>query len=287
MAALCAARGIPHDDPALGGLGRPRQPAGPGARRRGGALIADWARGARHRRGGARPHAGRPGGDLPDAPRPRLGRGRAERHGAGRPRPRACSGCGRCSGCGGRRCGAGWRPRAWPGRRTRATPTRASTASGRGRRCRPLAALGLGPERLAATAGPWRAPARRWRRRRRSWRAACLAAGGGGRPGARPGAVRARRRRSCGCGCWPAALCWVSGALYRPRLARLEAALAAVEAGGVGHGLTLHGCVLRAARRPGRHPPRAGAGGAAGAAGARGAGTGAGRSRASRRRARA
>ena len=34
--------------------------------------------------------------------------------------------------------------------------------------------------------------------------------------------------------------------MYRPRLARLEAALAAVEAGRVGHGLTLHGCVLRA-----------------------------------------
>ena len=43
-----------------------------------------------------------------------------------------------------------------------------------------------------------------------------------------------------------AALSWVSGAVYRPRLVRLEAALAAVEAGRVGHGLTLHGCVLRA-----------------------------------------
>jgi tRNA(Ile)-lysidine synthase len=43
-----------------------------------------------------------------------------------------------------------------------------------------------------------------------------------------------------------AALLWVSGAAYRPRLVRLEAALAAVEAGRIGHGLTLHGCVLRA-----------------------------------------
>ena len=43
-----------------------------------------------------------------------------------------------------------------------------------------------------------------------------------------------------------AALSWVSGAPYRPRLVRLEAALAVVEGGGVGHGLTLHGCVLRA-----------------------------------------
>ena len=32
------------------------------------------------------------------------------------------------------------------------------------------------------------------------------------------------------------ALCWVSGAPYRPRLLRLEAALAAVEAGGSGTG---------------------------------------------------
>ena len=44
------------------------------------------------------------------------------------------------------------------------------------------------------------------------------------------------------------ALCWVSGARYRPRLARLEAALAAVVAGRLGHGLTLHGCILRARR---------------------------------------
>ncbi|HRO11829.1 MAG TPA: hypothetical protein PK452_09880, partial [Amaricoccus sp.] len=38
---------------------------------------------------------------------------------------------------------------------------------------------------------------------------------------------------------------WVSGAVYRPRLVRLEAALATLEAGRIGHGLTLHGCVLR------------------------------------------
>ena len=37
----------------------------------------------------------------------------------------------------------------------------------------------------------------------------------------------------------------VSGAVYRPRLARLEALLAAVEAERIGHGATLHGCVLR------------------------------------------
>lgn len=41
------------------------------------------------------------------------------------------------------------------------------------------------------------------------------------------------------------ALSWVSGAVYRPRLARLSAVLLAIEAGQVGRGLTLHGCVLR------------------------------------------
>jgi tRNA(Ile)-lysidine synthase len=40
----------------------------------------------------------------------------------------------------------------------------------------------------------------------------------------------------------------VSGAAYRPRLQRLEAALRAIAAGSVGHGLTLHGCVLRQRR---------------------------------------
>ncbi len=41
------------------------------------------------------------------------------------------------------------------------------------------------------------------------------------------------------------ALCWVAGARYRPRLATLEGALAAVTGERLGHGLTLHGCVVR------------------------------------------
>jgi tRNA(Ile)-lysidine synthase len=41
------------------------------------------------------------------------------------------------------------------------------------------------------------------------------------------------------------ALVWVSGAAYRPRLARLVPVYEAVAAGQVGAGLTLHGCVLR------------------------------------------
>jgi tRNA(Ile)-lysidine synthase len=43
-------------------------------------------------------------------------------------------------------------------------------------------------------------------------------------------------------------LCWMSGAAYRPRLARLAPVAAAVAFGSVGHGLTLHGCVLRQRR---------------------------------------
>ena len=134
--------------------------------------------------------------------------------------------------------------------------------------------LGRGPEQrrpaVRAGAGAGGAAAARaararrrsgWRRRRRRWRgrgrrssAATADAGGAARsrpgrpatspldPGALAGgaggdpAAAARRRRSAGS----------SGARYRPRLARLEAALAAIEAGRVGHGLTLHGCVLRA-----------------------------------------
>ncbi|MFO1104839.1 MAG: tRNA lysidine(34) synthetase TilS [Amaricoccus sp.] len=45
-----------------------------------------------------------------------------------------------------------------------------------------------------------------------------------------------------------AALCWVSGAPYRPRLSSLELALAAVEHGLPAGGLSLHGCLLRPGR---------------------------------------
>jgi tRNA(Ile)-lysidine synthase len=55
---------------------------------------------------------------------------------------------------------------------------------------------------------------------------------------------------------------WVSGAAYRPRLVRLQAALDAVIGGRIGAGLTLHGCLLRRAgariairREPGRCGP--------------------------------
>ena len=139
------------------------------------------------------------------------------------------------------------RPRAWPGPRIRATTTRASTGCGRARRCRLLAALGLGPERLAATArgdgaGAGGAGAGDGRARARP-----ASRGGAGDVVLDPAPLRRRRRRSCGCGCWPAALVlgvgrastgrgWC-GSRRRWRRSR---------AGGSGTALTLHGCVLRA-----------------------------------------
>ena len=111
---------------------------------------------------------------------------------------------------------------------------RALRAGARPRGAAPLAALGLGPERLAATA-------RAMARARAALEAAtaelarrCLRAGRRGRPRARSRRRSAPRPRSCGCGCWRRRSCWVAGAVYRPRLAALEAALAAIEAGGSG-----------------------------------------------------
>jgi tRNA(Ile)-lysidine synthase len=108
----------------------------------------------------------------------------------------------------------------------------------------PLGALGLGPERLAATAA-------RMRRAREALEAAtadlaraCLACGPAGDLGldtapfaAAPEEIRLRLLAG--------ALVWTSGARVRPRLATLEAAAAAVASGALGPGLTLHGCLLR------------------------------------------
>ena len=52
--------------------------------------------------------------------------------------------------------------RAWPGPRIRATPTRASTGCGRGRRCR-------GSPRSASAPSGWRRRRGRWRGRARRW----------------------------------------------------------------------------------------------------------------------
>jgi tRNA(Ile)-lysidine synthase len=107
-----------------------------------------------------------------------------------------------------------------------------------------LAGLGLGPERLAATAARLALAREALERGAAEVAAACLARGPAGDLTLDPGPLAAapeelRLRLLAG------ALCWVSGARYRPRLVRLEAALAAILAGAVGHGLTVHGCVLR------------------------------------------
>jgi tRNA(Ile)-lysidine synthase len=108
-----------------------------------------------------------------------------------------------------------------------------------------LGPLGLGPERLAATARAMARARAALEAATAELAAACVEEGPAGDltldPGPLRGAPEELRLRLLA-----AALVWVSGAVYRPRLARLEAALAAIGEGRVGHGLTLHGCVLRA-----------------------------------------
>jgi tRNA(Ile)-lysidine synthase len=108
-----------------------------------------------------------------------------------------------------------------------------------------LAPLGLGPERLAATAAAMARAREALERATAELAAGALEAGPAGDltldPAPLAGVPEEIRLRLLA-----GALAWVSGARYRPRLAPLEAALAAIAAGRVGHGLTLHGCVLRA-----------------------------------------
>ncbi len=128
----------------------------------------------------------------------------------------------------------------------------------------PLAALGLGPERLAATAG----------RMARARRALEISAGELARAAVLPGragdavidvATLRTAPDELQFRVLAGTLAWVSGAIYRPRFASLVAARAALLGGGVGHGITLHGCVLRPApggsvvvrREPARVSPRA------------------------------
>lgn len=112
----------------------------------------------------------------------------------------------------------------------------------------PLQALGLSAARLAETAARMRVARAALEAQTGDLARACLSAGRAGDLTLDPGVWRVaaqelRLRVLAG------ALCWVSGAQYRPRLARLETLARAIEGGEVGAGLTLHGCVLRTAKR--------------------------------------
>lgn len=107
----------------------------------------------------------------------------------------------------------------------------------------PLAGLGLGAERLAATAARMARARAALDEATRRLAAACLACGAAGDLAIDPAPFaeapeELRLRLAAG------ALAWVSGAQVRPRLATTEAAAAAIAAG-PGQGLTAHGCVLR------------------------------------------
>jgi len=110
-----------------------------------------------------------------------------------------------------------------------------------------LAGLGIGPERLAGTAAAMMRARAALESATADLASRALEEGTAGDvtldPGPLADAPDEIRLRLLA-----AVLAWVSGERYRPRLVRLEAALAAVEAGRIGHGVTLHGCVLRAWR---------------------------------------
>ncbi|MBP7003355.1 tRNA lysidine(34) synthetase TilS [Amaricoccus sp.] len=108
----------------------------------------------------------------------------------------------------------------------------------------PLAGLGLGPERLAATAARMARARAALEAATDALAAAAAAPGAAGdlvldpaRLAAAPEELRLR--------IVAAALVWVAGARVRPRLATTEAAAAAVLGQGLNHGMTAHGCVLR------------------------------------------
>lgn len=122
----------------------------------------------------------------------------------------------------------------------------------------PLAAFGLGPERLAATAAAMARARVALEVGCEDLARTCLRYGPAGdvaldpvRLAAAPEELRLRVLSGV--------LCWVAGEVYRPRLARLQPLADAVVSGKLGHGATLHGCLLRRSggavmirREPGR-----------------------------------
>lgn len=243
VGALCAARGIPHDTlvwaegPESGNLqARARQ-----ARRR---LIADWARG----RGIGDVALGHTLDDQAETVLLRLARGSgvdglaamaAVAEGDGVRWHRPLLGIGR----GALRDWLRGEGVAWIDDPSNEDPrfdrvrVRAALPA--------LAGLGLGARRLAETARAMGRARAALEHGMRALGRTCLVDGGAGDllldPAGLAGAPEELRLRLLA-----AALGWVSGEVYRPRLARLAAALAAVEGARVGHGLTLNGCVLRA-----------------------------------------
>ncbi len=110
-----------------------------------------------------------------------------------------------------------------------------------------LARLGLGPVRLAATAAAMARVRLALEQATAELARSCLTVGVAGDVEiATEPLVEAPAE--IGLRLLAGALCWVAGAGYRPRLLRLEAALAAIRVGRLGLGLTLHGCVVRARR---------------------------------------
>ncbi len=107
-----------------------------------------------------------------------------------------------------------------------------------------LANVGLSAERLAETAGRMGRARAALDSAAADLARACVVEGEAGDVALDPAPMRAApeeiRLRVLA-----SVLMRVSGAIYRPRLVRLEALLAAIEAGRIGHGQTLHGCVLR------------------------------------------
>ena len=125
-----------------------------------------------------------------------------------------------------------------------------------------LAPLGLGAERLAATAAAMARARTALELATAELARTSLAVGAAGDVEIGAGAL-AEAPAELALRLLAGALCWVSGARYRPRLAQLEAALAAAAARRLGHGLTLHGCVLEhrsgrlaVRREPGRVAPQ-------------------------------
>ncbi len=107
-----------------------------------------------------------------------------------------------------------------------------------------LATLGIGPERLAGTAGAMARARTALEGAAAALAGAALQSGPGGDLGLDPGPL-AEAPDELALRVMAGALVWVSGARFRPRLRQTRAVLEACVAGRLGRGLTAHGCVLR------------------------------------------